>query len=198
MFEVRQTGEREIHTKKGPVKKPVYESVEEAFERAATSILGVKNEKVERVVQVLIPSAIQGGKPTKANQKIPCLPEPAHEICVTASELFNQEQDIAYRLGYGQGYRDKDEGKPRLEEGLELVGTDKTASFLVKFSERVKALAEAHHGPLLNDFKDALQYKRDFGYSNGYWQGYSDRAGNVMPKFHDWKDPEKEAEEFDW
>jgi len=198
-FEVKQVGTRTVHTKKGPVTKPDFESVEEAFERYACEIAGVPCEKQERVVEVLIPSAIQGGKPTKASQKMPCLPSPAHEICTAANDFFNKEQDISYRLGYGQGYKDKDEDKPMREDGLTLPGTHMTNSHLMEFSKAVKPLVDDHkHGLLINVFTQALQHKRDFGFSNGYWQGYKDKAGDVMPKFQQWEDPKEEAGNFEY
>ncbi|MBD3264313.1 MAG: hypothetical protein GF375_04340 [Candidatus Omnitrophica bacterium] len=198
MFELKQTGERDVATKNGVVKKPIYESVEDAFERYACEAIGVPNEKEEKVVEVLIPSAIKGGKPTKASQRMPCLPSPAHEICTKAEELFNEEQDISYRVGYTEGYRDRDENKKAQTE-LTLASTELSNGLLVKFSEAAKTLVDPEiHSKLVVTFKEGLQHKRDFGYSNGYWQGYKDKAGGVMPKFQHWEDPNKEGEEYRW
>jgi len=198
MFELKQIGEMNVATKNGVTKKPVFESVEDAFGRYACEAIGIPYEKEERVVEVMIPSAIKGGKPTKASKRVPCLPSPAHEIYTKAEEFFNEEQDVSYRLGYMRGYGDRDENKEAPGE-LTLASTEISNGLLVKFSEAAKPLVNPEvHSKLVPIFKEGLQYKRDLGYSTGYWQGYKDKAGGVIPKFHHWEDPNKEGEDYRW
>lgn len=195
-FVLRQTGTRPVHGKDGVVQKPVYESVEDAFERHVCDVLGVEYTKTERTMEVEIPSAVKGGKPTRATAKVLCLPDPAHKICTAAAEFFNAEQDISYRLGYGHGYRDKTENKPMATSGGSLGTTHETERFLVEFRSVTKPLPDGES--IFDLFKQALQHKRDLGASNGYWQGYKDKAGGTMPKFQVWENPKEEASKFEY
>jgi len=191
-FEMRQTG-------LNPGGKPTYESAEEAFGRCACELMGLKYEKIPKMMKVTLPPTMPGKQPIETTMMRPCLPSPAEEICEHAEGLFNQEQDIAYRMGYIRGYKDKDEKKER-DAIVTLTNTPKTSEFAVSLHVQL--------GKMIQDplqvaeveaiFDDALSVKREQGFANGYWQGYNDRAGNVMPKYHYWDDANEEAKKFEW
>lgn len=178
--------------------RPVYESIEEAFERYACLAVGVECRKELKVVKITIPPVQEGGKPIESTAMRPCLPSPAFEICELANGLFSQENDIAYRIGYITGYKDKDEKKEE-DKAPSLDSTKHTEGFLGQMAQEFRKHMQPEAAQEFAEIcRQALSMKRNVGYVSGYWQGYNDRAGNVMPKFHYWADPDKEAKDFRW
>lgn len=198
IFELQKTGEMAVPGKPGQpvIMKDVYESAEEAFERYLCEILHVERKKVDKVVEITIP-ATNDSPPIKTTAKRPCLPNPAQEIVDAAEPGFNQEGDISYRMGYVQGYRDREE-KKEAAGNLVLDRTGKTAVFVMELHKAAATHAEEHVENIAAVYLEALKIKRNDSYASGYWQGYSDKAGGVMPKFVNWDNPSKQAEEFKW